>query len=95
MDSEKEAVAYGDNAPQHLESIKVKLDDRELHGFQKHIRHADADEALRAFEHGEVVELTPAAHKRLLRRVDMHIMPVCVGLLHFHLCFEKKGFNQQ
>ncbi len=43
------------------------------------IKHAnDADEAMRAFQghEGEVIVLDEATNKRLLRRIDMHLMPV-------------------
>ncbi|RAL15091.1 allantoate permease family MFS transporter [Aspergillus homomorphus CBS 101889] len=43
------------------------------------LQHAqDADEALAAFQNlqGEVIELDEATNKRLLRRIDWHIMPV-------------------
>ncbi|KAI5247840.1 putative MFS allantoate transporter [Aureobasidium subglaciale] len=43
------------------------------------LQHAgDADEALKAFmsHPGEVIELDEATNKRLLRRIDLHLMPV-------------------
>jgi hypothetical protein len=44
------------------------------------IKHAiDPDEALKAFEgyEGEVLVLDAATNKRLLRKIDLHLMPVC------------------
>ena len=43
------------------------------------IKHAnDADEAMKAFKghEGEVIVLDEATNKRLLRRIDLHLMPV-------------------
>lgn len=44
------------------------------------LQHAgDADEALKAFmsHPGEVIELDEATNKRLLRKIDWNLMPVC------------------
>ena len=44
------------------------------------LKHAnDADEAMKAFEghEGEVLVLDGATNKRLLRKIDQNIMPVC------------------
>ena len=43
------------------------------------LKHAqDADEAMKAFAgyEGEVLVLDEATNKRLLRKIDMHLMPV-------------------
>lgn len=43
------------------------------------IKHAnDADEAMKVFQghEGEVMVLDEATNKRLLRKIDMHLMPV-------------------
>lgn len=39
----------------------------------------DADEAMKAFEgfHGEVIHIDEATNKRLLRKIDFHLIPVC------------------
>lgn len=44
----------------------------------KHADHNDADEALRVLEaeNGEVIELTPEDERRLLRKIDLHLMPL-------------------
>lgn len=50
------------------------------------LKHAgDADEAMKAFagHEGEIVELDEATNKRLLRKIDMHLMPV---QQHFRCC---------
>ena len=41
---------------------------------------ADADEAMKAFEdhEGELLYLDEATNRRLLRKIDLNIMPVCV-----------------
>lgn len=60
---EKETIAVDDGAP----PAKV-------------LQHAnDADEAMKAFEghEGEVLVLDEATNKRLLRKIDLNIMPVC------------------
>ena len=36
----------------------------------------DADDALKAFESGEVIEIDEATNKRLLRTIDWHLMPL-------------------
>jgi hypothetical protein len=39
----------------------------------------DADEAMKAFEAGEVIEIDEATNKRLLRIIDWHLLPLlCV-----------------
>jgi ACS family allantoate permease-like MFS transporter len=40
----------------------------------------DADAALQAFDsvHGQVLALTPEKNKELLRKIDWHLMPVCL-----------------
>jgi len=47
---------------------------------QKILKHSnDADEAMKAFASGEVVEIDEATNKRLLRIIDFHLMPLlCV-----------------
>lgn len=36
----------------------------------------DADEAMKAFAEGEIVEIDEATNKRLLRVIDWHMMPI-------------------
>ncbi|KAK5456384.1 Allantoate permease [Exophiala xenobiotica] len=44
---------------------------------QKILQHSnDADEAMKAFTSGEVVEIDEATNKRLLRTIDFHLMPL-------------------
>lgn len=47
---------------------------------EKVIAHShDADEALKAFATGEIIEIDEATNKRLLRIIDWHLMPImCV-----------------
>jgi ACS family allantoate permease-like MFS transporter len=63
----KEAVVEEDS-----KGIKRALDEKLL----KHSH--DADAAMKAFEGmgGQVVELTEEKSKALLRKIDMHMMPV-------------------
>jgi MFS transporter, ACS family, DAL5 transporter family protein len=44
----------------------------------KHADPNDGDEALKAFagHEGEVIELTPEAERKLLRKIDLNLMPV-------------------
>jgi len=43
----------------------------------KIVKHShDADEAMKAFENGEVIEIDEATNKRLLRIIDWHLMPL-------------------
>ena len=44
------------------------------------LKHAhDADEAMKAFENGEVIEVSEADNKRLIRIIDRHMLPImCV-----------------
>jgi MFS transporter, ACS family, allantoate permease len=45
----------------------------------KHADRNDADEALKIFADGEVIVLTPADEKRLLRKIDLNLIPLmCV-----------------
>lgn len=44
---------------------------------QELIAHShDADEAMKAFESGELIELDEATNKRLLRTIDLHLLPL-------------------
>ena len=45
----------------------------------------DADEALQAFasHQGEVIELDAATNKRLLRKIDFHLIPVSMSPLSY------------
>ncbi|KAI9878358.1 MAG: hypothetical protein M1830_001139 [Pleopsidium flavum] len=68
-------------APMHLEEDPIFP---EVTGevSEKVLKHAnDADEAMKAFagHEGEVIQLDEATNKRLLRRIDMNLMPLlCV-----------------
>jgi hypothetical protein len=42
----------------------------------KHADAADADEALQALANGEAVPMTPEEEKKLLRKIDFHMMPL-------------------
>lgn len=47
-------------------------------GIIKHADRNDADEALKILEgeNGEVVEITAEDERKLLRKIDLHIMPL-------------------
>lgn len=49
----------------------------EIHELKlKHANRNDADEALKIFEEGEVITMTPEDEKKLLRKIDLHLMPL-------------------
>jgi hypothetical protein len=59
------------------------------------LKHAvDGDEALKAFANyqGSVIHIDEATNKRLLRKIDMNLMPVCIHIFTFlhSLLVEKK-----
>lgn len=68
-DMEKETVISSDA---QQSGLKAKIN-------EKLVKHShDADAAMQAFEgmEGQVLELTPEKSKALLRKIDMHLMPV-------------------
>jgi ACS family allantoate permease-like MFS transporter len=69
-DYEKSTIVTDDATPRL--GLKGKLDEKLL----KHSQ--DADAAMKAFEgmDGQVLELTEEKRKSLLRKIDMHLMPV-------------------
>jgi len=67
QDVEKDTIRWGSGAPEEV------------------LKHSnDADEAMKAFEghDGEVLVVDQATNKRLLRKIDLNIMPVCRGREH-------------
>ena len=54
----------------------------------------DADEALKAFasHQGQVIELSDAENKRLLRRIDWNLIPVSIPLA-FVICTGDSGLT--
>jgi len=46
----------------------------------KHANKEDADEALQAFENGEVIVIDEATNRRLLRKIDWNIMPIMCAI---------------
>jgi MFS transporter, ACS family, allantoate permease len=58
--------------PETNSGVKAKVSEKLL----KHSH--DADAALKAFEglEGQTIELTEETNKRLLRKIDLHLMPV-------------------
>lgn len=70
-DVEKETIVSDTTPPS---GIKKTINEK----LAKHSH--DADAAMKAFEgmEGEVVELTEEKSKALLRKIDMHLMPVCI-----------------
>ncbi|KAK6366454.1 Allantoate permease [Lithohypha guttulata] len=60
--------------------VVVDQERRTSADVEKVIAHShDADEAMKAFAHGEIIEIDEATNKRLLRIIDWHLMPImCV-----------------
>jgi ACS family allantoate permease-like MFS transporter len=61
-------------------SPKVTLGDGEIvDEMLKHADPNDGDEALKAFQghEGETIVMTPEMEKKLLRKIDLNLMPVC------------------
>jgi ACS family allantoate permease-like MFS transporter len=71
LTDEEKVVSTTDNDSVSPDAVQ-KLDDKIL----KHSH--DADAAMKAFEgmNGQVIELTPEKSKALLRKIDLHLMPV-------------------
>jgi hypothetical protein len=80
----KEMDAHGDHE-------KVAVDappELVKHIDEKILKHShDADAAMKAFEgyEGQTVELSEETNRRLLRKIDLHLMPVSLGIL-LRLC---------
>jgi hypothetical protein len=88
--AEKEMDAHGDH-----EKVAVDAPPPDLvkHIDEKILKHShDADAAMKAFEgyEGQTLELSEETSRRLLRKIDLHLMPVrlsvslrccmCVGM---------------
>ncbi|KAF2794587.1 MFS general substrate transporter [Melanomma pulvis-pyrius CBS 109.77] len=73
LDVEKEAVVIDDvpHSPEITKGVDTKI-----------LKHShDADAAMKAFEgmNGQVIELSEESNKALLRKIDLHLMPImCV-----------------
>ena len=86
---EKEAAVVEDTAtpplPLPVEMTAKRVDEKIL----KHSH--DADAAMKAFEgyEGQTIELSEETNKRLLRRIDLHLMPVS---LLFSFSFSSRFF---
>jgi hypothetical protein len=84
-DIEKEAIETkvanrNDRAPSPVDLTARQGSLASTKEGRKVLEHShDADEAMKAFANGEVVEVTPEDNKRLLRKIDAHMLPVmCV-----------------
>lgn len=80
MADEKEAVRRFSRTEKEtapcMEKEPVSLEDGKAPPT-KILKHShDADEAMKAFADGEAEVLDEATNRRLLRRIDLHIMPV-------------------
>ena len=71
LESEKES-----SSPPYLEKEPIALEDGAAPPGQVLKHSHDADEAMKAFADGEIEVLDEATNRRLLRKIDLHIMPV-------------------
>ena len=81
MGTEKHSADVADRSPPSPSDIDAEKTAQTLpHAnkqAQKVLAHShDADEAMKAFESGEVIEIDEATNKRLLRRIDLHMLPL-------------------
>ena len=72
---------------------RVSTESTAAEAAKKILAHSgDADEAMKAFADGEVVEVDEATNRRLLRRIDRFMMPLmCVGMSLFLLLLSACG----
>ena len=73
--AEKELASHGENAP----VVDAPPPEMVKHVEEKILKHShDADAAMKAFEgyEGQTLELSEETNRRLLRKIDMHLMPV-------------------
>ena len=80
LDAQKEAYLRPSDTEEEpapaFEKDPISLEDGNAPPTQV-LKHAyDADEAMKAFADGEVEVLDEATNKRLLRKIDLNIMPV-------------------
>ena len=76
LDGQEKEVSYLDG--QEKEVVHPTDQKRSRYNPFGHAQHGTADEAMRAFEgeDGQPIILDDATNKRLLRRIDLHIMPL-------------------
>jgi len=93
--AEKEMDMHGEKA------VTVDAPPPELvkHIDEKILKHShDADAAMKAFEgyEGQTLELSEETNKRLLRKIDLHLMPVSLGpsLAHSDVRRDVQGLMQ-
>lgn len=68
--------------PSYGDVEQTPINDKDVAPPAQILKHAnDADEAMKAFEGhgGELLVLDEATNRRLLRKIDMNILPVCVA----------------
>lgn len=81
-DTEKQTItSAGADVPRPASPINVtRMSTESAAAARKILEHSgDHDEAMKAFADGEVIEVDEATNRRLLRRIDLHMMPImCV-----------------
>lgn len=77
---EKEAATQAADANDAPQINPGRVSTESAAAAKKILEHSgDADEAMKAFANGEIIEVDEATNKRLLRRIDLHMMPLmCV-----------------
>ena len=80
LDGEKHQTLPDGRAPSPVNIDEKRHSASSTAAAQKILAHShDADEAMKAFVNGEVVEIDHATNKRLLRIIDFRMMPLmCV-----------------
>jgi ACS family allantoate permease-like MFS transporter len=58
------------------------IGDGETATYLKHIDRNDADEAMKAFAGGDSILMTPEMERKLLRKIDLNLMPVRLPSIH-------------
>lgn len=80
LDAQKEAYVRPseteEDPPPAFEKDPISLENGSAPPTQVFKHAYDADEAMKAFADGEIGVLDEATNKRLLRKIDLHIMPV-------------------
>jgi MFS transporter, ACS family, allantoate permease len=80
MDDTKPFYQTGHGRHRPPSPVNLEEKRRASAAAEKILNHShDADEAMKAFESGEIIEIDDAANKRLLRIIDRNLMPLmCV-----------------
>ncbi|KAI0521927.1 major facilitator superfamily domain-containing protein [Xylaria bambusicola] len=81
MSTDQHTMSSGQVSAEKAAEIGRETDAPQVERMPKHVVNADPDEALKlvAAHAGESIVLTPEEQKRLLRKIDLHLMPfLCI-----------------